>query len=70
MSLRFCGVREHAHCGSEFTRGSGFDSEIFTCRMRRSGSARRESAFNMTLMSGDDTGSAALADCSSLKRQV
>jgi hypothetical protein len=38
--------------------------------MRRSGSATRESAFNMTLMSGDDTGIAAVADCSSLKREV
>jgi hypothetical protein len=40
--------------------------EKLAWRMRRRGTATRESAFSMTLMSGDDTGSAAFEDFSSL----
>jgi hypothetical protein len=40
--------------------------EKLAWRMRRRGTATRESAFSMTLMSGDDTGSAEFEDFSSL----
>jgi hypothetical protein len=40
-----------------------------TCRTRSRGSATRESALSMTFMRGDDTGTEACPECSSLKIQ-
>jgi hypothetical protein len=40
-----------------------------TCRSRSRGSASRESALSMTFMRGDDTGTEAFPECSSLQIQ-